>query len=134
MLKKIESHLSEALKMINASIQDGAAKESIVNELGKAMNELNELELDYCELIRSNPDILKFEIVDCSDLACTLGFELEDDQLNELKELIFQNREKINLPETESLLNRIQDRFTHDEVFKNCPEITEFLSQKSKLG
>ncbi len=134
MVERIHNHLSKALIKLNESMTDGAEKGSIIHEIDCAMKVLNELELDYCKLIKSNPDVLKFEIVDCSDLAFTFGFDLEDFQLNELKELIFQNREKINLPETESLLNMIEDRFTYEEVFKNCPEITKFLFQtKSRL-
>ena len=127
MLKKIESHLSEALKMINASIQDGAAKKSIANELEKAMKELRRLEIDYNHQINNASEVLKCEFVTCDDLIYSYSFDMSDDDYKRLKELILDNQEKIELPKTESLLYIITDRYSYQEIFKDCPEIIEFL-------
>jgi hypothetical protein len=127
MLKKIESHLSEALKMINEKIQDGAAKESIVNELGKAMKELKRLEIYYNHQINKDSQVLKYEFLTCDDLIYNYSFDMSDDDYKRLKELILDNQEKIELPKTESLLYTITDRYSYQEIFKDCPEIIEFL-------
>lgn len=127
MLKKIESRLSEALKMINERIQDGAAKESIVNELEKAMKELKRLKIMYNHQINKDSEVLKSEFVTCDDLIYNYSFDMSDDDCKILKELILDNQEKIELPQTESLLYIITDRYSYQEIFKDCPEIIEFL-------
>ena len=132
MLKKIESHLSEALKMTNASIQDGAAKESIANELEKAMKELKRLEIDHNHQINNDSEVLKCEFVTCDDLIYSYSFDMSDDDCKRLKELILDNQDKIELPKTESLLYIITDRYSYQEIFKDCPEIIEFLDITSK--
>jgi hypothetical protein len=131
MLKKIESHLFEALKMINEKIQYGAAKESIVNELEKAMKELKRLEIDYNHQINNDSEVLKYEFVTCYDLIYSYSFDMSDDDCKRLKELILDNQEKIELPKTESLLYIITDRYSYQEIFKYCPEIIEFLDSTS---
>ena len=131
MLKKIERHLSEALKMINASIQDGAAKESIANELEKAMKLLKKIKIGRCELSKNYSNVFRFEIIDCTDLAYAYGSELCSQKFNMLEKLIIDNIDKIQIPTTESLLYIITDRYSYQEIFNYCPEIIEFLDSTS---
>ena len=128
MLKKIESHLSEALKMINASIQDGAAKEIIANEIDSA---IKELESNYYHLIRNDSEVLKYEFVTCDDLLYSYSLDMSEDDCIRLKELIYNNREMIHFPLLDSLLHQITGRYTYQEIFKDCPEIIEFLDSTS---
>ena len=132
MIQKIYNHLSLASSMINNSISNGASKDDIIYEIDCAIKQLKELELNDFKLIRDNPCVIRFEIIDCTDLANVFGLELEDDKLNQLKDLIIQNRDKIELPETESLLYMVADRFTYKDVFNNCPEVTDFLDRFQK--
>jgi hypothetical protein len=133
MVERIHNHLSKALIKLNESMTDGAEKGSIVNELEKAMKEFKRLEIDYNHQINKDSKVLKYEFVTCDDLIYSYSFDMSDDNCKRLKELILDNQEKIELPKTESLLYVITDRYSYQEIFKDCPEIIEFLNSTSNL-
>jgi hypothetical protein len=100
-------------------------------ELDLVFNFIENLETDPVRLLCDDQEVLEFNIFKIEDLVSIFGSDLNESDIDILYDLITKNSNLIELGNWEGIYEQVCQYMDMEFVFRDCPEIIEFINENS---
>ena len=123
--------LSKVNNTVFDMIYENDVKVQIKQELDLVFNFIENLETDPVRLLCDDQEVLEFNIFKIEDLVSIFGSDLNESDIEILYDLITKNSNLIELGNWEGIYEQVCQYMDMEFVFRDCPEIIEFINENS---
>lgn len=123
--------LSKVSNTVFDMIYENDVKVQIKQELDLVFNYIENLETDPVTILMNDIDVIVFNILKVEDLVDIFGSKLNESDQEILNDLIIENLNLIELGNWQGIYEQVLYFMNMEFVFRDCPEIMEFINDKS---
>jgi hypothetical protein len=123
--------LSKVSNTVFDMIYENDVKVQIKQELDLVFNYIENLETDPVTILMNDIDVIVFNILKVEDLVDIFGSKLNESDQEILNDLIIKNSNLIELGNWQGIYEQVLYFMNMEFVFRDCPEIMEFINDKS---
>ncbi len=123
--------LSKVSNTVFDMIYENDVKVQIKQELDLVFNYIENLETDPVTILMNDIDVIVFNILKVEDLVDIFGSKLNESDQEILNDLIIENSNLIELGNWQGIYEQVLYFMNMEFVFRDCPEIMEFINDKS---
>jgi hypothetical protein len=123
--------LSKVSNTVFDMVYEYDIKIQIKQELDLVFNYIQNLETDPVTILMNNIDVIVFNILKVEDLVDIFGSKLNESDQEVLNDLIIKNSNLIELGNWQGIYEQVLYFMNMEFVFRDCPEIMEFINDNS---
>jgi|LakMenEpi03Aug12_release.lakeMendotaPanAssembly.Ray.scaffolds.fasta_scaffold385084_3 hypothetical protein len=120
--------LSKVNNKIYDMVYENDFKIHIKHELDLVLKYIENAETDPLTMLNNDHDVLAYNILYTEELVEIYGYGLDESNQEVLYDLLKTNLESIDLGNWMSIYEQIYQNMDMRFVFRNCPEIIEFIT------
>jgi hypothetical protein len=129
--KNVLELLSKVSNTVFDMIYENDVKVQIKQELDLVFNYIENLETNPVTILMNDIDVIVFNILKVEDLVDIFGSKLNESDQEILNDLIIKNSNLIELGNWQGIYEQVLYFMNMEFVFRDCPEIMEFINDKS---
>ena len=123
--------LSKVSDTVFDMVYENDIKIQIKQELDLVFNYIENLETDPVTILMNDIDVIVFNILKVEDLVDIFGSKLNESNQEILNDLIIENSNLIELGNWQGIYEQVLYFMNMEFVFRDCPEIMEFINDNS---
>ena len=123
--------LSKVSDTVFDMVYENDIKIQIKQELDLVFNYIDNLETDPVTILMNDIDVIVFNILKVEDLVDIFGSKLNESDQEILNDLIIENSNLIELGNWQGIYEQVLYFMNMEFVFRDCPEIMEFINDNS---
>ena len=123
--------LSKVSDTVFDMVYENDIKIQIKQELDLVFNYIENLETDPVTILMNDIDVIVFNILKVEDLVDIFGSKLNESDQEILNDLIIENSNLIELGNWQGIYEQVLYFMNMEFVFRDCPEIMEFINDNS---
>ena len=123
--------LSKVSNTVFDMIYENDVKGQIKQELDLVFNYIENLETDPVTILMNDIDVIVFNILKVEDLVDIFGSKLNESDQEILNDLITENSNLVELGNWQGIYEQVLYFMNMEFVFRDCPEIMEFINDNS---
>lgn len=128
--KDLKTASLELLTKIQSTISNNIDNEELQNRISNDLADvINNIEnIDAYSLLSNDPEVLEWSVLGVEELVYAYGFDMDSSAEDELYKLILENIDRVRIGELESLHYQVSSYLDKEYVFRDCPEIIDFIN------
>lgn len=128
--KDLKTTSLELLSKIQSTISNNIDNEELKNRISNDLTEVikNIENIDAYSLLSNDPEVLEWNVLGVEELVYTYSLDMDSAAEDELYKLILENIDRIRIGELESLHYQVAENLDKEYVFRDCPEIIDFIN------
>ena len=123
--------LSKVSDTVFDMVYENDIKIQIMQELDLVFNYIENLETDPVTILMNDIDVIVFNILKVEDLVDIFGSKLNESDQEILNDLITENSNLVELGNWQGIYEQVLYFMNMEFVFRDCPEIMEFINDNS---